>query len=174
MLVPLAASGGPTRTMALPLTSPAVDQGIGNGLTTDQRGLARPVDLLEIPNAPGGDGTDIGAFEVQAPPPEPPSNEFSFGKVKKNKKKGTAKLTIEIVEGPGDLDLAKTKKVKSDDEAVEAEGATEQKLKLKPKGKAKKRLNKRGKAKVTAEVTYIPDGGEPNTQEKKLKLKRRR
>jgi Ca2+-binding RTX toxin-like protein len=103
-----------------------------------------------------------------------PSNDFTFGTVKKNKRKGTAKLTVEIVEGPGELDLTKTKKVKRDDEAVEAEGATEERLTIKPKGKARKKLNKKGKAKVKAEVTYTPDGGEPNTQSKKLKLRKRR
>ena len=35
-------------------------------LNTDQRGLPRPVDFPGITNAPGGDGSDIGAFEVQA------------------------------------------------------------------------------------------------------------
>jgi hypothetical protein len=171
----LANNGGPTPTMALPLSSPAVDKGIAGGLTTDQRGLTRPVDFPAIPNAPGGDGTDIGAFEVQAPgePPQP-SNQFSFGKVKKNKRKGTAKLTVEIEDGPGELGLTKTKKVKADDEAVEGAGRTEEKLAIKPKGKARKKLGKKGKAKVKAEVTYTPDGGEPNTQSKKLKLKKRR
>jgi len=104
---------------------------------------------------------------------EIPTNEFSFGKVKKNKRKGTAKLTIEIVEGPGELNLAGTKKVKPDDEAVEGEGAIEEKLAIKPKGKAKKKLNNKGKAKVTAEVTYTPDGGEPNTESERIKLVKR-
>jgi hypothetical protein len=36
---------------------------------------------------------------------EGPSNAFSFGKVKKNRKKGTATLTV-IVPGPGTLTLA--------------------------------------------------------------------
>ena len=170
-LGPLANNGGPTRTMALPLSSPAVDKGIAGGLTTDQRGLIRPVDFPAIPNASSGDGTDIGAFEVQAPPPEPPSNEFSFGKVKKNKKKGTAKLTV-IVPGPGALDLAKTKKLKPDEKVAAAAG--EAKLKVKSKGKSKRKLRHRGKAKVTAEVTYTPTGGESNTLSKKLKLKKRR
>jgi hypothetical protein len=174
-LAPLASNGGPTRTMALLPTSPAIDKGIAGGLTTDQRGRKRPVDFPWIANATGGDGSDIGAFEVQTltPPPEPPSNEFSLGKVKKSKRKGTAKLTIEIVEGPGELELTKTKKVKSDDEAVEGEGATEEKLAIKPKGKARKKLNRKGKAKVKAEVTYTPDGGESNTKSRKIKLKKR-
>jgi hypothetical protein len=111
-----------------------------------------------------------------APPPAaPPSNDFSFGKVKLNKRKGTAKLTINIVEGPGELDLAKTKKVKADDEPVEGQGATAEKLAIKPTGKAKKKLNDKGKAKVTVNVTYAPTGtgGTPNTESKKIKLVKR-
>jgi len=113
---------------------------------------------------------------VAGPPGEPPPgprNDFSFGKVKKNKRKGTAKLTIEIVEGPGGLELAKTKKVKSDDEAVEDAGATEEKLAIKPKGKARKKLGNKGRARVKAEVTYTPTGGEPNTQTKRIRLIKR-
>ncbi len=105
--------------------------------------------------------------------PGEPSNEFTFGKLKRNKQKGTAKLTIEIAEGPGELELTKTKKVKADAEAVEGEGATEEKLAIKPKGKARKKLRKKGKAKVKAVVTYTPDGGEPNTKSRKVKLKKR-
>jgi hypothetical protein len=99
-----------------------------------------------------------------------PSNGFSFGNVKKNNRKGTAKLTVEVP-GSGELDLAKTKKVKADDEP--GEDAGEEKLVIKPKGKAKKKLNAKGKAKVTANVTYAPDGGDPNTQSNKIKLVKR-
>ena len=44
---------------------------------------------------------------------------------------------------------------------------------MKPKGKAKKKLNNRGKAKVKANVTYTPEGGEPNNESKKIKLIKR-
>ena len=37
-------------------------------LTTDQRGQPRPYDISSIPNAGGGDGSDIGAFELIPPP----------------------------------------------------------------------------------------------------------
>jgi hypothetical protein len=61
-----AANGGPTETYALQAGSPAIDQGQHDvGETNDQRGLARPSDFGAILNAPGGDGSDVGAFEVQ-------------------------------------------------------------------------------------------------------------
>jgi hypothetical protein len=71
-LGPLQNNGGPTLTMALLTGSPAIDQGAAAtdpatsaSITTDQRGLTRPVDFPAIPNAAGGNGSDIGAFEVQ-------------------------------------------------------------------------------------------------------------
>jgi CSLREA domain-containing protein len=75
-LGPLADNGGPTRTQALAFsTSPALDKGSASGLSTDQRGEPRPFDLPTIPNsgAPGADGSDIGAVEMQTLPPDPPS-----------------------------------------------------------------------------------------------------
>ena len=65
-LAALANNGGPTDTMALLTSSPALDRGSSFGLTTDQRGLGRTRDLPEFTNAAGGDGTDIGAFEFSA------------------------------------------------------------------------------------------------------------
>ncbi|MCX6875609.1 MAG: CSLREA domain-containing protein [Verrucomicrobia bacterium] len=63
-LGPLADHGGPTLTHDLLPGSPAIDQGLGGSLTTDQRGFARPVDLASLTNAADGDGSDIGAFEL--------------------------------------------------------------------------------------------------------------
>jgi CSLREA domain-containing protein len=62
-------NGGPTKTIALLSGSPAIDKGTSNGLTgtltTDQRGVGFPrtADYSSVPNATGGDGTDIGAVE---------------------------------------------------------------------------------------------------------------
>jgi CSLREA domain-containing protein len=64
-LGPLANNGGPTPTHALISPSIAIDQGNSFGLTTDQRGMTRPCDIATIPNATGGDGSDVGAFELQ-------------------------------------------------------------------------------------------------------------
>ncbi|MFL6521600.1 MAG: choice-of-anchor Q domain-containing protein [Chthoniobacterales bacterium] len=67
----LQSNGGPTQTIALLLGSPAVDKGTSAGLsgnlTIDQRGSGFPriFEDSAIGNAAGGDGTDIGAFELQ-------------------------------------------------------------------------------------------------------------
>ncbi len=63
LLGPLANNGGPTFTHALLTGSPAIDKGSSFGSTTDQRGLMRPFDDPNIPNA--DDGSDIGAYEEQ-------------------------------------------------------------------------------------------------------------
>jgi hypothetical protein len=57
-------NGGPTPTIALPASSPAIDAGNPSASTcpaTDQRGIARPVDG----NKDGVARCDIGAFEYQ-------------------------------------------------------------------------------------------------------------
>jgi hypothetical protein len=72
MLGPLQDNGGPTFTHALLTGSPAIDAGKSFGAgTTDQRGpgFLRTFDYASIANANGGDGTDIGAFEVQPATP---------------------------------------------------------------------------------------------------------
>jgi predicted outer membrane repeat protein len=69
-LGPLADNGGPTRTHLPARTSPAIERGHGELGATDQRGLPRIVDN-ESPNAVNGDGTDIGAVELDKPPPGP-------------------------------------------------------------------------------------------------------
>ncbi len=62
-LQPLADNGGPTFTMALSETSPALDQA-ETEQSVDQRNQPRPVDLPSVPNAAGGAGYDLGAFEL--------------------------------------------------------------------------------------------------------------
>jgi hypothetical protein len=62
-LGPLENNGGPTDTRRPIGPSNTIDKGNSFGLTTDQRGRVRTNDNPNIPNA--GDGTDIGAVEVQ-------------------------------------------------------------------------------------------------------------
>lgn len=69
-------NGGPTPTHALLAGSIAIDRGNSFGAGVDQRGLPRPSDFPAISNKEGGDGSDVGAFELQVPPdagaPPPP------------------------------------------------------------------------------------------------------
>jgi hypothetical protein len=65
LIGPLQMNGGPTPTHALLPGSPAINQGDSFGADTDQRGDRRPFLYPGIPNAHGGDGSDIGAFELQ-------------------------------------------------------------------------------------------------------------
>jgi hypothetical protein len=93
-LGPLANHGGPTQTQKPAAASPVVDAGSAFGLTADQRGSARPFDTPTVPSAAGGDGSDIGAVELQAgdvppapSPPSPPSPTTPVHKKKCKKKK---------------------------------------------------------------------------------------
>jgi hypothetical protein len=70
-LGPLQDNDGPTPTMALLVGSPAIDAGNSAGITIDQRGKARAVVVTAITN--GGDGSDIGAFELASLPLQPPT-----------------------------------------------------------------------------------------------------
>lgn len=129
--------------------------------------------------AGGGDGwagfrTIDGRVSVV---PLEASNRFRLGGVRKNKRKGTAKLKVKVP-GPGELDLARNRKVKPKHKVARAEGRV--KLPIKLRGKANRRLRRtarrKGKAKVTvrAKVTFRPEGGEPRTKARKVRLKRRR
>lgn len=63
LLGPLAQNGGGLPTHATTLASPVTDQGFSFGLTTDERGAPRPYSW-GITEPTGGDGSDIGAFEL--------------------------------------------------------------------------------------------------------------
>ncbi len=63
-------NGGTTNTHALLFGSPALDRGNSSGATRDQTGQTRPIDLAGITNT--SDGADIGAFEAQTAPVNPP------------------------------------------------------------------------------------------------------
>ncbi len=60
-------NGGGTPTLAPQPGSPVIDKGKRlSDAPIDQRGVARPTDDPAIPNASGGDGSDIGAYEAGA------------------------------------------------------------------------------------------------------------
>lgn len=101
-------------------------------------------------------------------PPVKPSNDFTFGKAKVNKRKGTAKLFVNVP-GSGVLELG-GRKLKPMTQATTGGTA---KLMIKPKGRARKALKRKGKVKVQATVTFTPTGGDANSQPKMIRLKRK-
>jgi hypothetical protein len=162
-LGPLASNGGPTQTEAPSASSPVVDKGNAFGLNTDQRGVLRPIDFPAIPNA--GDGSDIGAVEVQ------PSSSFKLGKLKRNKKKGTAEQVVILSLPDAGSVTINGKGLKTKTRSVT--GAANVKLPVIAKGKKRKALGRSGKAKIKAQITYSPIGNAVTTLKKKLKLLKR-
>ena len=61
-------NGGPTETIAFGLSSPALDMGVDGGVESDQRGAKRPVVFPDVTQPAGGDGSDVGAYELQSLP----------------------------------------------------------------------------------------------------------
>jgi predicted outer membrane repeat protein len=164
-LLPLADNGGPAPTQAPGVGSPVIDKGASFGLTSDQRGVQRPIDFPAIPNAAGGDGSDIGAFELQ------PDNAFKLGKLKRNKKKGTAKLVVILpVPDAGSVTI-QGKGMKTKTGSAADTGML--KLPVIPKGKKRKQENRTGKVKIKAKITYNAIGNAATTLTRKLKLKKK-
>ena len=104
------------------------------------------------------------------------SSNFSFGKLKKNKHKGTAKLSVDVP-GPGTVAVSgkgvKAARPRSGERITAAKAVTEAgtvTLPIKAKGKKKRKLKSTGRVKLKVNVTYTPAGGAPNTEPKKIKL----
>jgi hypothetical protein len=161
-LLALGNNGGPTQTMSLGPTSPAIDKGASFGFGADQRGVVRPIDFPGIGNAAGGNGSDIGAVELQ------PSNAFTLGKLKRNKKKGTANQVVKLPLPDAGSVTIQGKGLKTKTKRVT--GAKKVKLPVIAKGKKRKALNGSGKATVKAKITYQPTANALKTLKRKLKL----
>jgi hypothetical protein len=109
--------------------------------------------------------------------PLPPSNQFSVGKLRRNKRKGTARLTVNVP-GPGTLALGgkgvvAQRAVRSSPErrtarTVDAAGPVT--LLIKAKGKAKRKLNRTGAVVLRLVLTFAPNGGTAGSQTKRVKL----
>jgi len=103
-----------------------------------------------------------------------PTNTFTFGKTKRNKKRGTATLTVELP-NPGEL-VASGKGVRSAGAAVAAKSVPapgETKLVVKAKGKKRKTLTRTGGVSLKVKITYTPTGGAATSRALKLKLIKR-
>jgi hypothetical protein len=106
--------------------------------------------------------------------------QFSFGKLKRNEKRGTAVLPV-TVPGAGTVSLsgkgvagqqARTSRAASAKGRAVASASTV-KLVVKGKGRKKQKLNETGKVKLNLAITYTPTGGEPSTRPMKVKLKKK-
>jgi hypothetical protein len=138
----------------------------GAALTAFVRsGGGQPSDQVQalrfVPTVPGG---------------SQPSNRFRFGKLKRNKKKGTATLIV-IVPGPGALALGKSAAVKGAVRSAQKAGRV--KLPIRLRGRARRRLSRLaetrgiGRVKVKVRVTFTPTGGTALTLTKRLTMVRR-
>lgn len=97
------------------------------------------------------------------------SNNFKIVKVTRNRKKGIATVRAALP-GTGTLRLAGAGIKRASAQAV---GPRTVKLTVRAAGRKAKQLRNKGKAKVTAKLTYRPLGGDPRTKSKKIRLVKR-
>jgi hypothetical protein len=101
-----------------------------------------------------------------------PANDIDIDHVKKNTRKGTAKIYVDVP-GAGDLALERTGRSKSDTEQANGPGTVV--INLKPNAKGKRKLRHKGKVPVNAVITYTPQGGgQPSTEAHTVNLKLKR
>lgn len=127
---------------------------------TDNEGCSGMVFTGRTAHCNGSASTAVQAITVKAP------NNFKFGKLKRNVRKGTAKLTVRVP-AAGKL-IVSGKKVKRAQRSAKKAGKVV--LNIRPKPKAKRQLAKKGSAKVRVKVKFRPTGGDPRTKGKTIKL----
>jgi sugar lactone lactonase YvrE len=100
--------------------------------------------------------------------PPAPSNEFKIGKLKLNRKRGTATLLVEVP-GAGTV-LLRGKGLRRVTRSARRAGRIL--LPVRPVGRFKRRLDRTGVVRLRALLTYTPTGGSAATQAKKLALRK--
>jgi hypothetical protein len=98
-----------------------------------------------------------------------PSNKVTFGKVKRNTRSGSAKVTINVP-NPGTLAYGGKVTVFGPSSLVIG---TSIQLTVKAKGKTKKKLDQNGKVKASLKVTFTPTGGKAATSSTNIKLQKK-
>jgi hypothetical protein len=94
---------------------------------------------------------------ISSPGPPPTSHQLRLLRVVRNRKRGTAKLIVQV-SGPGTLRLAASRKVKGAVRKPKAAGKV--KLALNPKRRTKVQLQKKGRVRVLAKVTFTTPQGD--------------
>jgi hypothetical protein len=162
--------GGVVTVAAPTFTPPAVDPGTHRSSASDSVTVAAPstaapgvYDVTITATTPqGGTATQVAKLEVTKP-------KLKVGKVKLNKRNGTAKLSVGVP-GAGTLTASGKGVVKAQ---RKASGPATLKLPIKSKGKAKKKLKATGKAKVKVKLVFKPENGAPVTKTKSIVLKKK-
>ena len=102
-----------------------------------------------------------------------------LGRVDRNEKNGTATVKVRVP-GRGVLKLngagvvTQRSAARASSLALQVAGRRTVRLRVEAKGRAKRRLNRTGKVKVRARVSFKARGADPNTQTKRVKLVKRR
>jgi hypothetical protein len=111
----------------------------------------------------GRTSTGTGTVLVKA------RNYFTIGKLSKNRKKGTATLTVTVPE-PGVLALT-GKGIKG--ATARTAKAAAVKIAVRAAGKSLKSLNRKGRLKASLKIAYSPDGGDRSTQRHRVTLQKK-
>jgi hypothetical protein len=118
---------------------------------------------------------DPPGFRVNVSASLLPANEFSFGETKRNKKKGTATLTVTFP-NPGVLLISGAKQLGATkagpNSTRQIAGPGEVQIGLRATGKKRKALDNNGRVKIPLRFTFTPPGGDPLTKPKGLKLRK--
>ena len=151
--VPVSFSASPFDVWPIASTSFTFGDGAGAPGTSVTHAYSAPGTYQVTATAVDAGGTPAsagGAIAIS------PSYAFKVGKQKRNVKKGTATLTVDV-SGPGQVAVSGKKVKRKSKHAARAGSVT---LAIVAKGKALKQLNQKGKAKVRVTVTFTPDGGD--------------
>jgi hypothetical protein len=177
----LFSSGPDASFVGIPADLPSsIPISIGDRIGIEQvSGPGNPVGFTGVPGSkleswdpPPPDGVatpqtfDSIDFELYLNADVEPANTFAVGKVAKNKKKGTAALTVSLP-NPGKLEATAA----LTQPASTIAGPGEVALTLKPTKKTRKSLRRKGKASGQVLLTYTPDFGTASTQTVKVGLK---
>jgi hypothetical protein len=128
--------------------------------------------LVRVGNLADNESGDFGfqsEKDVNVSAVVSPSSLIILGDTRRNKRKGTATLVVNVP-NPGQL-VASGKGVRAAPLSFGTPGVEE--LVIRAKGKARKKLNSTGKAKLAVQLTYTPTGGFASTTPVKLKLKKK-
>lgn len=98
-----------------------------------------------------------------------PAGDLTVGKLTRNKRRGTAKLTVSV-NGPGEVALAGDGLKPA---TAQAAGPGDVGLAVKATGSKRKKLKRKGKVKLAAELTFTPARGAADSESAKLKLVRK-